>query len=667
MRMKCLIIAAVTFALFLDFSALSAGETVLYVSKDGSDAWSGEIHLPNQAGTDGPLASLEGARQRIRELRTNGKLPGPVRVKVRGGTYYLSRTFSLDAGDSGTRECSVIYEAFGDEQVVICGGRRISGTWAKHEGSIRKIYLPEAENGSWNFRQLFADGVRQTRSRIPNEGYFHVSELIPGEMERTWFKYREGDMKRWRNLSDVELVLYHSWDESRINVSDIIEEERIVKLRHASHYGFNQWASQHEGLNSRYFIENVMEGLDAPGEWYLDRHSGYLYFLPPEGRTPENMEIIAPVVRQLVLLQGDAERKTPVSYVSFSGFTFTMSDCPDDWEGRWGDLLSPSAIELNYAENCAIKNCTITNVGTYGIEMDGGSRYNLIKKNEVSYTGSGGIRIEKDPTSRNVVSDNHVHDCGLIYPSGVGICVDISSQNTIAHNHVHDVNYCGLTCRGPGNIVEYNHVHHVMKNMNDGGGIYMYSEFSDGTVVRNNVFHDIIPYNYFGWGIYLDERSEYVTVSDNIVYRTKSGNTMMHGGRYNIWINNIFVDAVDYQIFWNPLRKTAYKSLYVNNIFYYTNPESYLIHIAGTWYDEMIEKSDYNLFYCAGGGPMKINNLPETPTFEEWRKKGLDFHSIIADPLFVDRGNDDYRLKENSPMFKLGFRQIDASNVGPRE
>ena len=158
-----------------------------------------------------------------------------------------------------------------------------------------------------------------------------------------------------------------------------------------------------------------------------------------------------------------------------------------------------------------------------------------------------------------------------------------------------------MTCRGPGNIVEYNHVHNVMKNMNDGGGIYMYGEFSDGTLVRNNVFHDITPYNYFGWGIYLDERTEYVTVSDNVVYRTKSGNTMMHGNRYNIWVNNIFVDASQYQIFWNPLGKTAYKGIYVNNIFYYTNPEAYLIYIAGTWYDDMIEKSDYNLFYLKGG------------------------------------------------------------------
>ena len=64
---------------------------------------------------------------------------------------------------------------------------------------------------------------------------------------------------------------------------------------------------------------------------------------------------------------------------------------------------------------------------------------------------------------------------------------------------------------------------------------------------------------------------------------------------------------------------------------------------------------------------MKFYNLPEVKTFEDWQRKGFDFHSIVADPLFVDPVNDNYTLRDDSPVFKLGFQQIDISTVGPQE
>lgn len=673
----------ITVVLLIAVTAISvelsmASETKLFVSKDGNDAWSGKLLAPNPDKTDGPFATLEGARNAVRDLKVYNKLSSPVTVYIRGGKYNLKRPFVLEAKDSGTKECPIIYSALADEEVIITGSKRVSGSWKTYRDNIMVCTIKDTQFEGLNFRQLFVNGERQIRARTPNEGFYHVNEIIPGEQSNSSFKYRKGDLKRWRNLTDVELIIFHSWDESRINIADINEEKNVVHLEYASHYPFDRWSGHYDGVLARYFVENVLEGLDSPGEWYFDRHSRELYYWPKAGENIHDLEITIPVINQLLLFQGDTLSGTPVSYISFSGITFAESDCPAGWEGRWGDQVSPAGITFSFASNCRLDKCTVTNTGTYGIEILNGSKYNTIDKTEVSYTGSGGIRIDKDPSMRNTISNNHVHHCGIIYPSGVGICVGITSQNVISHNHVHDIGYCGLTCRGAANTVEFNHVHHVMQRMCDGGGIYMYGEYSDGTVVRNNVFHDIIPYAYFGWGIYLDERSEYVTVQNNIVYRTQSGNTMMHGGRNNIWINNTFVDATKYQIFWNPLRNTASKNIYVNNIFYYTDPNTYLIHIAGQWYDDIILKSDYNLFYCAGGGPMKIDNMRserfrtgkvlfEVKTFEDWRRKGFDFNSIVADPLFVDSGNDNYTLREDSPMFELGFQQIDISTVGPQE
>ncbi|MCL5019946.1 MAG: right-handed parallel beta-helix repeat-containing protein, partial [Patescibacteria group bacterium] len=484
------------------------------------------------------------------------------------------------------------------------------------------------------------------------------------------FYYAPGNLKRWTNLEDVETVIFNSWDEARLRISDLDEQTNKVLFTGPARYKFDYWAHYYNGKCARYIVENVFEALDSPGEWYLNKHTGELYYYPKPGVRIEDAVVVAPVLNQLMLLQGDTLNQKPVQYIRFSGLTFCVSDyqlSPKGYPANWGDLVDPTAITFSYAENCALKNCSVTNVGTYAVELAEGSAYNVIDKCEISYTGSGGIRIENLPVKRNIISNNHVHHCGIIYPSGVGICMNKSGQNIISHNHVHDIGYCGLTVRGPENIVEYNHVHHVMQRLCDGAGIYLFDDKSDGTIIRNNVFHDVYPYAFFGWGIYLDERTEHVTVMNNIVYRTLSGGTMIHGGKYNFWENNIFVDSGEYQIFWNTLRNTSYKNIYEKNIFYYTNPKSKLIYVPGTWTFNAIEYSDYNLFFCKGGNEMLVQGIREVPTFEQWQRKGFDFHSVVADPLFVDPEHDNYTLKENSPAFKLGFQQIDISTVGPQE
>ncbi|MFC2087002.1 chondroitinase family polysaccharide lyase [Bacteroidota bacterium] len=729
----------------------SIPEKILYVSKVGNDTWSGELASPNFNNTDGPLASIERARDKIREFRKeDGSLPFSVTVQVREGTYRLENTFVLGPEDSGTKDYPITYMVYPGEKVIISGSRKIENTWKKYEDGIYVCTIPEVQEGEWYFRDLFVNGKRQIRAKTPNEGFYFIQDLVKDETnKKSWssFKYKTGDLKKFRNLTDVELLIIQSWDASRINISEIDDTNNVVKLAMVNHFPFTHWTSKYEVFYNEnyapYTVENVFEGLDSPGEWYLDRHTGELYFWPEEGINIEDLEITAPVLNRLVLMQGedvpyimldsivrdvdgtmlsekipldtnefvidhryidivraDTLRHEPVSYITLSGFTFCETGWPGGWQGAIMDEIEPAAITLSNAHWCTIKNNTITNVGTYGIEILKVGSNNVIDMNEISYTGSGGLRIgehliyTKDnywfgnayyipvENRRNTITNNYIHHCGMIHPSGGGILIGCSQQNVIAHNHIHDIAYCGIALRGDteGNIVEYNHIHDAMQRLCDGGAIYAILFACDGTIIRNNLLHDIPSDKWSKWGIYIDGLVDHVIVMDNIVYRCAWGSYMDNvAGKYHHWINNIFVDATQGQMFWGGRWNQPGYNTFINNIVYYSDPDAYFINCGSenTIMNKMIEM-DYNLYYYTEGGPKEMlidvwserigmKDPIERPiqSLYDLQELGFDSHSIIADPLFVDPENDDYRLKPESPAFLLGFRQIDMSTVGP--
>lgn len=667
------------FILLLQFSisfisTASQPAKIFYVAKGGNDSWSGNLSSQNSDRTDGPFATLEKARTAIRNLKVYGNLILPVTVQVRGGTYYLDKTFILESQDSGTKECPITYMAYPDEKVILNGGKRITGEWKTFNGQIMMCTIPEVKNDRWYFRSLIVNNKRQIRARIPNEGFYSVADVIKiKEKEKTSFKYSPGNLERWSNLADVEIIAFHSWDESRLRIAELDETNCMVSFTGPSNYAFDAY----KGLwgISRYFIENVFEGLDSPGEWYLNRSTDELFYWPLPGENITDSEIIAPVLNQLLYLQGDVTNKKYIKYITFTGFVFSNTDWPlppEGYAGGWGDLVKPSAIALECAEHCIIERNIIINVGTYGIEIGSNSKDNVINGNEISYPGSGGIRIgtsltSNDAPARNKITNNYIHHGCSVYPSGIGICTNGSSENLVAHNRIHDIGYCGMGADGPANIFEYNEVYRVMQKLNDGGGIYMSGGKLTGSIVRNNFFHDIFPFRFYGWGIYLDESAENVTVMNNIVCRTLSGGSMLHIARNNLITNNILVNTKKGQIMWGSSSEFM-GNRYTRNIVYYSDPEAVLIDASGRGVENTISEMDYNIYYYAGGTEPSIQGIPEVKTFSDWQKKmGFDFHSIVTDPLFVDPEHNNYTLKENSPAFKLGFQQIDISTVGPQE
>ena len=197
----------------------------LYVSPDGNDRWSGRLPEPNDERTDGPFATVGGARDAVRGLKRAGALSGPVTVRMRGGRYRVKAPIEFTPDDSGP----ITYAAYEGERAIIDGGRQIDGwTSATINGVDAWVaHVPEVAAGEWSFSQLFVNGERRSRGRMPREGFYRMADVPGADASAAWggifdggdtFGTEPGDVRKWKNLSDVEIVILHWWIEDRAAV-----------------------------------------------------------------------------------------------------------------------------------------------------------------------------------------------------------------------------------------------------------------------------------------------------------------------------------------------------------------------------------------------------------------------------------------------------------------
>ena len=261
------------------FCARCAEAVTLYVSGTGNDAWSGLPAQPNTERTDGPLASLAGARDAIRRLKPRGLLDSPVWVIVLDGTYTLTEPLILTPHDSGTQQYPISYEAAAGARPVFTGGRVITG-FERGENGIWQTHIPEVAAGRWHFEQLFIDGRRAVRARNPNKFYHYMvnikQEILQKGSGRTATRARQTveaqpeDIKPLlgldkSQLNDVTMVVYHKWDNTRRFIDDVDAKTNAIIT---SGQGMKSWNPWKKG--TRYHLENFKTALDAPSEWFLE-------------------------------------------------------------------------------------------------------------------------------------------------------------------------------------------------------------------------------------------------------------------------------------------------------------------------------------------------------------------------------------------------------------
>jgi parallel beta-helix repeat protein len=271
-----------------------------------------------------------------------------------------------------------------------------------------------------------------------------------------------------------------------------------------------------------------------------------------------------------------------------------------------------------------------------------------------------------DLNHSHVIIDNHMHDLGVVYAPAVGVLIMQSGTNRVAHNHIHHLYYTAVSvgwnwgyqetpCRQ--NIIEFNHLHDIGQGMlSDMGAVYTLG-IQKGTVIRNNLIHDVNSFTYGGWGLYTDEGSSEIVLENNVVYRTKSAGFHQHYGRENIVRNNIFAFGKEYQLM--RTREEAHISfIFTNNIVYFDSGSL----LGSSWKNEKFVMDGNVYFDARPNAAVKFAGA----SFEEWKARGHDTNSVTGDPGFEDAAKHNFRLKSGSLALTRGFRPIDLRQVGVR-
>lgn len=677
----------------------------LYVATDGNDNWSGHLPAPNAEGTDGPLLTLNSARERVRALKEGGQLDGVMTVSIRGGVYPLEETLVFTAADSGP----ISYVAYPGETPILDGGTRIS-EWEISEVNGKCCWIaeiPAVKSGKWNFLSLFVNGNRRQRPRLPKEGFYRIADSEGRSFRQgsNTFHCSPGDIMPWRNLTDAEVVVLHLWVDEHMPIASFDAATNILISTRTSIFGLlEDWRE----LFARYYVENIFEALSEAGEWYLDRPSGKLYYLPMPGEEPETAEVYAPHLTQLLKLAGKPEEGQYVDYLRFEGITFRHTEAirppgKDDPYTSLGysdaiDYASapqaanhvPGALSFEGARYCTLAECTLEHLGWYALALEHGSTGNRIIGNTIADIGAGGLRIsgtdahapENCRTGRNHITDNHIHHIGRVFHQATGIFCKHTFANLVAQNHIHDGYYSGISCGwvwgyadsvSKDNHFIKNHIHHLGFGwLSDMGGIYTLG-VSPGTVLRGNLIHDVLRASYGGWAIYLDEGSSHIVVENNICYNTTSESFHTHYGRENIVRNNIFAFASDGLVALN--RAEGHQAFTFERNLLITHGSPLYSGGYACRLDDPHFNADLNLLWQTDGAEPISRNAggegTDTPdagrlTLAQMQALGYDRHSLVADPKCADLEARDFTLAADSPAFTLGFKAIDMSDVGVR-
>ncbi|RMF98316.1 MAG: right-handed parallel beta-helix repeat-containing protein [Planctomycetota bacterium] len=632
----------------------------IHVAVDGDDSAAGTA--------EAPLASLEAARDRLRQLKPQ---QGAV-VWLHGGRYVRTRSFDLTAEDSGRPNAPIVYKAVPGETVIFDGGRRIDASAFRpviDENIVRR--LPENARGRvvWaDLRklgiddlgrfgprgfgrptfsappELFVDGEPMRIAVWPNPGepWIPLGEVLDkGSVPRKGetdnrpgvFRYVTPRAERWVHADDLFIQGFFAWGfaEDTVGIARIDTEQGTFTTDGPHLYGFgggrqpNLWVWR---------AVNLLEEIDLPGEYYIDRQNGYVYLLPPKP-LQEAAIWISLLEEPFVEAQGPA-------HVRFEGIVF--------------EYARGNGLVFHDAEDVEVAGCTLRNLGLLGISMIG-TRCR-VRSCDVYQTGAGGVRISGGDRRRLVPGENCVENCDIHHVNrwyrNYRPCVAVSGVgNVVRHNHLHDCPGQAITMAGNDHIVEFNHIHHVVGEMSDQGAIYMGRNPSDaGNVFRYNYFHHTASTHeksYGNSGIFFDDGDSGQIVVANVFYKTgKNGAVKYHGGQYNTFVNNIVIDCdrtVTYQL-WDQERWDAFLAD--------ENMQRRLFR------DVDIGKPPFSERYP------HLKKLFDEPYSRDTHIEERNYATTADDPLFLDGTKGDFRVRDWKTLAGKvpGFEPIPLEKIG---
>ncbi len=684
-----------------------------YVAPDGSD---------DDPGTKNePFKTLAAARDAARKIKDKS-----VTVYLDGGYHLLTETLTLDLRDSRKPDAPLTFTAREGRRAIVGAGVPVTG-WRKVERYPRhlpkvacgKVWVAEIPPGVDEFFTMYDGEKHLPRSRsapaLPRDKFEDTDRIH----DKTLLRYPDGLIRDWKNIRDIEIRIIpaNPWLINILKLARVNEANNTCHTVIPATYGMRQciwWMD----LNPNLWVENAIDYLDAPGQWCVNTRTGKIWYWPASGEPGDGIRV--PALGVLVKVAGETNTApnstdTPVKGINFRDLTFMHAGrglwkkgdagIQHDWEMVDKDN---ALVRFDGAENCRVVNCEFTASGGNAVRMDYHCRGIEIVGNEINNLGQSAVVCigygpgTKDVNNHNLIADNHIHHCGLIYWHSQMIILWQSGHNYVANNFIHDVPRKAVLLGGPrkgyfrrksdrrevartfrweelaphigdgtrdfskvlkflhtrNNVVENNEVRNALGMLGDGACINV-TGCGSGNVIRHNLVYDL-KNKRVSAALRADGWQGRTIFEDNIVYRCRKSAMSVKGEE--VIRNNYFISLGDtdghIRVF--PKRYPPGESVWWGNIFYTHVP-------AGRFYGRMSPEHaglfedctiDANVYFARGGDSKKSEFLAAL------RRAGNDQNSIYADPKFNDPANWGFTLADDSPALAAGVRQLTLDNMG---
>ncbi len=691
--------------------------TELFVSQGGDDTAPGT--------SNAPLVSLEGARALIAARGLAGS--EPVTVWVRGGTYRFPEPFHLGPGDSGTAAAPISYRAVAGEGVTLKGSLALDpGAWEPWRDGIFRQSLTGTDLEGREINQLFMADRRMVRARFPNWDYSNPLRTGRGylratnEKSMTKLEFDSTELQEralhWQNpqIGIVHAFHAHNWGNFQFRIKEIDCANRTI------HFAEGGWQAQrrygvgvkHEGTpGSPFYIENVLEELDAPCEWFHDADTQTLYFMPPAGVDLSDVCVEAVVIDRLIECVG-------AEHVHFQGFRLTqtrttfMDEYCDLARGDWA-IHRGGAVYFNGCRNCSISDCHIEQVGGNGVFIDGFNRDVHIAGCLIEETGDSAVCFVGDPkavreyqtwdTPRETIEDlepgpkteDYPADCGvsncILRDVGVygkqtsGVVISMAMDITADHCSVYRIARAGVTFNDGtwgGHVMSNCDIYDTILDTGEHGPFNSWGrerfwhgqQLDKALVLLDAVKPVALHHNRVGnyrssvsagnWTIDLDDGSSNFEIHHNLML----GSTLKLRDGYfrKVW-NNIMVSAVPTGLHCWPEDNS--EDVFERNITVVAGategsgqiPE-HMIRPARMPADHGVWGTfDSNVWWSTNTDDFSVAS--QIRSLAEWQEKQGP-HDVFANPQFVDPVSRDYRVKPDSPALALGFENFPMDDFG---
>lgn len=627
-----------------------------------------------------PFASLQRARDVFRAMET----PRGARViTLAPGEYQVSETLLLDHRDAAQANAPLILRAQEPGRSILYGGKRLTAFEpvtdeailqrlpAASRGKVWQTSLPEQginDFGELRIRgfaqpppaptmELFFNGEPMTLARWPNEGFVQARSLEdPGSLEENRpavLGYSDARHERWLQAEDPWLFgfFHFLWADATLPLGRIQPNNRIMVT--AEPYDYRGRAmSDHQGII--YYVFNLLEEIDQPGEWYLNRENGMLYIYPPAD--PNEAEV------EMGVFSGPFVHLDGTAHVRMEGLVFDL--------GRDDGLL------VEQSDHILLAGCTVRRMAGSGVLVHGG-QHNTLYGCDIHTLGRRGAEIyggdrQTLTPGGHLVENNRIFSFGRIDRTYVPAVQLEGVGNRVAFNEFFDAPSSVMRVEGNDHIVEFNHIHSAVTISDDQGAIDMWGNpVYRGNEFRFNLFHEIRktgdePAVHGQAAIRFDDAISGQMVYGNIFSRSSSGNfgaVQIHAGRDNVLFNNIFADNPHgitgshgtWNHHWTKVKDGSFEEYHQTPLYRQRYPEL----------DRMFEEGGLNfvwrnLFYTTernipGSGLSEQNNdISGNLVFERFGSAG-----------FVNAAHGDFRLTAHSPaMHETALMPVPVEHTG---